>query len=321
MTKKNKDSSLTYPPLIYNVFKPANITSYDVIRHFKRHLPNGFGKIGHFGTLDPFACGVQLIAVGGAARLNDLVHEFLPKTYLAVGKLGVETETGDMTVDPSQVDESNYLKETISKFEKEFIEEKLKEKFLGDYLQAPHKYSASKFEGKALHEWAREGVEIKKEKKLRHIYHIEVVKYEFPYLSVRVTVSSGTFVRTIFSDFANYLGTIGSLVSLVRESIGELNSKDSLKKKDWPENKEEYSFEKGQLVTEVLPFSFIEFAPFEAKLFKNGVPLEITRAKNVFSGKIDSKYYWVKSEEKLLSLALLEGETLKPYINFSASSV
>src|SRR5690606_24557557 len=101
---------------------------------------------------------------------------------------------------------------------KSFIEEKLREKFLGDYWQAPHKYSASKFEGKALHEWAREGVEIAKEQVLRHVYDIRVVKYKYPYLSVRVTVSSGTYVRTLFSDFAGYLGTLGALVSLVRES-------------------------------------------------------------------------------------------------------
>ncbi len=64
------------------------MTSYDVIRHFKRNLPTGFGKIGHFGTLDPFASGVLLIGIGGAARLNDYIHDFLPKSYLAVGKLG-----------------------------------------------------------------------------------------------------------------------------------------------------------------------------------------------------------------------------------------
>lgn len=317
---KNKKSELTYPPLIYNVFKPADITSYDVIRHFKKNLPDGFGKIGHFGTLDPFACGVQLIAVAGAARLNDLVHDFLPKTYLAVGKLGVETETGDMTVEVSQTDSSLYLTETIAKFEKEFIEEKLKENFLGEYLQAPHKYSASKFEGKALHEWARAGVEIKKEKKLRHIYHIEVVKYEFPYLSVRVTVSSGTFVRTLFSDFANYLGTIGSLVSLLREAIGDINAEDALKKKDWPRDKEEFPFEKGMTVTEVLPFSHISFAPFEAKLFKNGVALEFSRKKDLSLGKIECDYFWVREEDKLIALAKKEGDLLKPYINFSVSS-
>ncbi len=148
---KSKKESL-FPPLVFNVFKPARVTSYDVVRHFKRHLPQGFGKIGHFGTLDPFASGVLMIGICGAARLNDFIHDFLPKTYLAVGKLGIETPTGDYTSEITQKDESLYLSREIASFSREFIEEKLKEKFIGDYWQAPHKYSASKFMGKNLHE-------------------------------------------------------------------------------------------------------------------------------------------------------------------------
>src|SRR5690606_16997732 len=239
----------------FNIFKPARMTSYDVVRHFKRHLPQGFGKIGHFGTLDPFASGVLMIGIAGAARLNDFIHEYLPKTYLAVGKLGVETPTGDLTVEPVQIDDSRFLREEIARLPKDFIKEKLREKFLGDYWQAPHKYSAAKFEGKALHEWAREGVDIKKEQVLRHVYDIKVIKYKFPYLSVRVRVSSGTYVRTLFSDFAQYLGTLGTLVSLVRESVGnEVHFKKALKRKNWPLDKSEEVMQYGLPINKVLPF-------------------------------------------------------------------
>ena len=76
-------SNQQFIPLTFNMYKPANISSYDVIRTIKRSFGKKLGKIGHFGTLDPFACGVLLVGVGGAARLNEYIHE-MPKTYLAV---------------------------------------------------------------------------------------------------------------------------------------------------------------------------------------------------------------------------------------------
>lgn len=315
MGKKSK--AVTWPPTIFNVFKPARMTSYDVIRHFKRNLPDGYGKIGHFGTLDPFASGVLLIGVAGAARLNDYIHEHAPKTYLAIGKLGVETPTGDLTVSPSQVDESLYLTCEISKFSTDFIEKQLQEKFIGDYWQAPHKYSAAKFEGKTLHEWAREGVEIKKEKKLRHIHSLEVVKYQFPYLSIRVTVSSGTYVRTLFSDCANYLGTIGTLVSLVREKIGHANLKNCLKKSMWPDktlkldwNYNEYSISPWKL----LDYPTTTLTPKNAKLFLNGVQLRSDQFESINSG-----LQWISDGDSILGLACHENNLLKVKINFKTT--
>ncbi len=312
----------TSKPLVFNVFKPARMTSYDVIRHYKRNLPQNFGKIGHFGTLDPFACGVLLIGIGGAARLNDLIHEYLPKTYLAVGKLGVETATGDMTSPITQSDDSLYLKREIASFSKEFIQKELRKKFLGEYMQAPHQYSAAKFMGKKMHEWAREGVEIKKEEVRRFVHSIEVVKYSFPYLSVRVKVSSGTYVRTLFSDMSNYLGTIGCLVSLVRESVGHLNLEGSIPRKHWPLNKEEAIYQRGVEVDSALPFPHYVFKPFEAKLFSNGVTLDITRSQKIKDGILREDYAWMYSQEgECLGLAKIVDSTLKPFINYSAGAV
>ena len=166
---KRSKLPVQYPPLIFNIFKPARVTSYDVVRHFKRNLPDGFGKIGHFGTLDPFASGVLMIGVAGASRLNEFIHEYSPKTYIAVGKLGIETPTGDYTGEIVQRDDSPYLKQEIARLPLAFLQERFEQKFVGDYLQAPHKYSATKFQGKNLHQWAREGVEIKKEPVMRRI--------------------------------------------------------------------------------------------------------------------------------------------------------
>ena len=315
--KLNKKQAL-FPPLVFNVFKPARITSYDVVRHFKRHLPPGFGKIGHFGTLDPFASGVLMIGICGSARLNDFIHEYLPKTYLAVGKLGIETPTGDYTSEISQRDDSPYLHQEISSFSKEFIQSKLQEKFLGDYLQAPHKYSASKFMGKNLHEWAREGVEVKKDAVLRHVYKIEVVKYAFPYLSIRVEVSSGTYVRTLFSDMSNYLGTLGSLISLVRESVGPVNHKDALFKKDWPSDKSLDVIDRGMKIEDVLPFSRIILNEKQTHAFKNGVFLRPKELTVESESPLSDKFFWMfDPNEKLIGLSEKTfPDELKVKINF-----
>ncbi|WPU66320.1 tRNA pseudouridine synthase B [Peredibacter starrii] len=315
--KLNKKQAL-FPPLVFNVFKPARITSYDVVRHFKRHLPQGFGKIGHFGTLDPFASGVLMIGICGAARLNDFIHDFLPKTYLAVGKLGIETPTGDYTSEIVQRDESLYLTREIASFSREFIEEKLREKFIGDYWQAPHKYSASKFMGRNMHEWAREGIEVKKEPVLRKVYKIEVVKYAFPYLSIRVEVSSGTYVRTLFTDMCNYLGTLGSLISLVRESVGPVTYKTALKMKDWPQDKTLPIISRGMKIEDVLPFTKLKLDEKQTLIFKNGGFLRPADLNVLQDSSLSQNYFWMLDEsEKLLGLGEKTFPTeLKPKINF-----
>lgn len=316
---KNKSLSI-YPPLIFNVFKPARMTSYDVIRHFKRQLPEGYGKIGHFGTLDPFASGVLMIGIAGAARMNEFIHEYLPKTYLAVGKLGIETPTGDYESEITQRDESLYLRREIASFSAEFIEERLRQKFLGDYMQAPHKYSASKFMGKNMHEWAREGIEVKKEPVLRHVYDIQVVKYKFPYLSVRVTVSSGTYVRTLFNHMSNELGTIGSLIALVREKIGYATTQNAIKRKDWPQDKQFPMLERGIRVDDLLPFDRTYLNPAQSLAFKNGAFLKLDQL-SIIKRNFADDYVWLNDEEnKLLGLGhKATAFELRPKINFTHS--
>lgn len=306
-----------FPPLIFNIFKPAGIGSFDVVRHFKRNLPKGsFGKIGHFGTLDPFACGVLMVGIGGAARLNDLVHSELPKTYLAIGKLGIEKDTGDHEGKTLQVDTSAYLPETIGSFSSNFIQNLFREKFLGEYWQAPHQFSAAKYEGRPLHSWAREGIEIKKDKVLRHIYQIEVVKWKCPYLSVRVTVSSGTYVRTLFSEMAQELGTLGHLIALQRESVGSIAQNNSLRKKDWPLKGDIQSDigPKALSPEQVLPFPVIVVDEIQMKKILNGAPIlcvgNFTKGQRV----------WLKdSEGHLLGLAQEYEGNWKVEINFAAS--
>jgi len=299
-------------PVILNLNKPQGITSYDVIRKWKPRLKQ-LGKVGHFGTLDPFASGVLMLGVAGAQRLNDYIHACLPKTYLAKGKLGIETVTGDLTVEVNQQDISDYLADVIGKFDKTFIQETLEKKFLGTYMQSPHKYSAAKFEGKALHQWAREGVEIKKDAVARQVYTIEVEKYEFPDLWIRFSVSSGTYIRTLFSDCANELGTIGTLEHLIREKVGGCTLDNALSEGEWKQ--EEIPF---LAIDEVLDFDSLIMAEKESHLYRNGVRLKQDRVAKRFSGSLNAPYLWVRNEAMdILGLAEIKEDHIVSLVNFS----
>lgn len=300
---------------ILNVYKPKDIGSFDVVRRFKKFLGKKYGKLGHFGTLDPFAEGVLMIGFGQAARLNDFVHELMPKVYLAKGILGVHTETGDMTSEITNQDETEYLKNVISKFEIDFINKKLNEHFIGEYWQAPHKYSAAKYEGRKLHEWARDGVEIKKEKKLRHVLKIEVTRYQFPYLDIRFEVSSGTYIRTLFADCANYLGTIGVLNELIREQVGHIKVEDALQIEEWPIDD---NFEIDKYLIEpidLLPINSIKANEFQVRLIANGQKLDLDKHTNL---NFDGTYVYVLDEnDRLITLAKKENNLLIAQINFN----
>lgn len=306
--------SLNSGPQILNIYKPKDITSYDVVRKVKRLLPKK-SKIGHFGTLDPFACGVLMIGIHGAQRLNEYVHDFLPKTYIATGILGQNTPTGDLTVAADQVDDSDYLKENIAQFDVEFIENQLREKFLGEYMQAPHKFSAAKYEGKALHKWAREGVEIQKEKKKRHVYSIEVLEYSFPKLVVKYTVSSGTYIRTLFSECAQALGTLGTLEGLERSQVGICTTNNALDLESVTEESSSFA------IDEILTFNTFVMAPKEAMLYSNGVRLKLDRIFEEKVGTLIAPYRWIKDQAgEILGLAQIIDEEIHPCFNFSLNS-
>lgn len=228
-----KNVPVTYPPLIFNVYKPVGMTSFEVVNHFKRHLPAGFGKIGHFGTLDPFAEGVLLIGVAGASRLANIMNECMPKTYEATGLIGVKTDTGDHTGQviwrDQELEQRPFLKLSDMELDSIFCGH-----FLGDYWQRPQAFSAAKHEGKPLYEYARAGVMIEKDAVLRQIYKIEVQHFELPYLKFQSEVGSGTYIRVLFEDMMALFETSGSLSSLKRIAIGPHHERDSLREDRWP---------------------------------------------------------------------------------------
>lgn len=211
-------------PWILPLHKPVGMTSYDCIREVKNpildHLGRGKGrrklKIGHFGTLDPFAEGVLLVGTGKAMKLMAQFQKLLSKTYLGVGDFNFSTNTGDK--DGEKLKESSL--ETIPSHN-EFTQ--MTSHFLGDYLQKPPYFSAVKHEGKPLYEWAREGVFIDKEPVHRKIYKFDILERELSIknqLAFETEVSSGTYIRGLWADYCKILGLEGHLSELTRKAWG-----------------------------------------------------------------------------------------------------
>lgn len=197
---------------ILPVNKPVGITSFDVIREFKRSVHPDF-KIGHGGTLDPFADGVLLLLLGKATkRMNELSE--LPKTYRAVAKLGASSDTLDVT--------GVISKFLIPKFSNSQIEMVAK-KFVGEIEQEIPDYSATKINGVPRYKLARAGKEMEKKSKLVTIHSLSIEKIEGELVTFMATVSSGTYIRQLSYDLFKSLGIESYLEKLTRTEIGYYN--------------------------------------------------------------------------------------------------
>jgi tRNA pseudouridine55 synthase len=255
------------------------MTSSAVLDTFKRYLPTGYGKIGHFGTLDPFAQGLYLIGVAGAQRLNDFIHDEFPKTYLATGLIGAKTDTGDR--------DGSVIEEGLADLpidDLESLNEQLSTLFSysNEYWQVPPSYSATKFEGKPLYEYARRGVVIDKPPVLRKIYSLEVLNYSAGVLQFRATVSSGTYIRTLFEDILKFFARVGHLTELVRESIGPLQLTEALEESYWPgpNTDEQYFSNHARCPMDILEYERVFYNEHQQGLFKNGVALRLDQLEN-----------------------------------------
>lgn len=287
-------------PLVFNVHKPVGISSFDVVHYFKKNLSFDFGKIGHFGTLDPFAEGVLLIGIQGAQKLNDYVHELLPKTYRAKGVFGGKTLTGDLTAPISEIKEISVHFKNQSK---EALEAFLGEKFLGEYWQSPHAVSATKFEGKRLYQHALEGRTIEKAKVKREIYSFEIIDYQYPYFDFMVTVSSGTYVRSLFEEIATLFEGVGALETLSRMTIGTIRNDQSMTKEQWPVKNNSFQLESyGTPLDKVLELDHIILNLPQTKRYLQGqrFPLiDVEKQRNTMP-ICSENYYWVYNEDGTL---------------------
>ena len=203
--------------MIYNINKPIGWTSFDVVKKIRNITK--LKKVGHGGTLDPFADGVLIIGVGkGTKLLTDIVNE--KKSYNATLFLGEETDSLDS--------EGEIVKrKSVPKLNEDLVI-KILNSFLGRYIQKPPMFSAKKVNGVRLYRLARKKIEVERDDQNCTIYDISLKGIESNVIEFAVTCSKGTYIRVLGSDIAKKIGTVGYLTKLTRTSIGKHSLSRSL---------------------------------------------------------------------------------------------
>ena len=196
--------------------KEIGLTSRQEVNNISHKL--GERKAGHIGTLDPFADGLLVVLLGTATKISPFL-EVMDKTYLATLKLGVKTNTGDLT---GEVIENK----KIPKLTKDKISG-IFQGFLGKSSQIPPIFSAIKVNGKELYKYARKGIEIERKPREITIYKLDLVSFEKDEITFLAKVSKGTYIRTLGEDIAEKLGTVGHLTKLTRTEVGPYSLKDA----------------------------------------------------------------------------------------------
>ena len=202
--------------MIYNIYKPKDLSSFSIVKKVKNITKE---KVGHSGTLDPFADGVLVLGVGKSTKKLSNIIQF-DKTYEGIIKLGEKTDSMDLT--GNIVEE----KEVCEISDQNLID--CEKKFVGELLQRTPMYSARKINGVRLYKLARKNIEIKTNPKLITINSLKIDSLDENTLKITVDCSSGTYIRVLAEDIAEYLGTVGHLISLTRLSVGEYRLDESV---------------------------------------------------------------------------------------------
>lgn len=196
------------------VDKPASITSFGVVARVRRQLTQQLGKrakVGHTGTLDPFATGLMIIVTGKECR-NAGSYSKLDKEYEAVITLGANSSTGDPEGELTQVSTNQPTKVAV---------EAALSQFTGEITQRPPMFSAIKINGRRAYDLARKGEVVEMPERQVTIYSLELLSYLYPQVSIRVHVSSGTYIRTLAEDVGKVLETGAYCSQLRRTKVGE----------------------------------------------------------------------------------------------------
>ena len=206
--------------------KPENMSSFGVVARVRRKLRDEQGKkvkVGHTGTLDPFATGLMIILAGKATKKSD---EFLKKDkeYEATVYLGKTSTTGDIEGEITDVSDKVPTLDEV----KEACE-----KFVGEINQTVPIFSAVKINGERAYKLARKGKEVEMPTRKVTIFSIDILDYTYPELKIRTHVSSGTYIRTLGEDIGKALGTGAYLTALRRTKIADYDIKDALKLDDF----------------------------------------------------------------------------------------
>jgi len=268
------------------VDKPAHITSAQVVARLKKILRAK--KVGHTGTLDPFATGVLVCCVNAATRVaRFLMHG--KKRYEGVMQLGIRTDTQDAT--GQVLSRQSHATVTDQEIRSAF------RRFSKITGQIPPAFSALKHHGEPLYKLARKGVFVQKPSRRISIYKLEIVDVEIPYVHFDVICSHGTYVRTLCSDIGEYLGCGASLVQLCRTENGGFTLEDAFSL-----NTLERLARSGKLSTCIIPTSDalreipeVTVSDQLAKKIQHGQPLSYTELE-------------IAEEVKSLWLKIIDGQ-------------
>lgn len=271
------------------VNKPSGYTSRDVVNKLTKIFHEK--RIGHTGTLDPMATGVLVICIGKYTKLN-LELTSLEKEYTATMKLGIETDTLDITGNITKTLDKKIKLDQIQKVFSEFPHE---------YLQSVPKYSAVKINGKKLYEYARENTEIKLPKRMVKIYSLELMSYENNIIKFKTKVSKGTYIRSLIRDIANLLGTVAVMQSLIRTKQGNFSLEDSYNLESIENNEFEFI-----PLTKALDYKVLDGNLNKIKYLNGNKVLE-----NIEDGK-----YFIKIDNDIKSIYEFKDKVGKPKIMF-----
>ena len=201
--------------MILNIYKPTGMTSFAVVKKIREITSE---KVGHGGTLDPFAEGVLVLGTGkDTKKLTTITND--DKSYVATIQLGATTDTLDIESRITKRKEIPSLNENI-------IENVLKS-FLGESAQTPPMYSAKKINGKRLYEIARKNISVKRTPTNIIIKNIELLEFKGSIIRFSVTCTKSTYIRVLGNDIAEKLGIVGYILRLIRTRVGEHRLQDS----------------------------------------------------------------------------------------------
>ncbi len=252
---------------IIPVNKPMGFTSFDVVAKCRCVLKTK--KIGHAGTLDPMATGVLPIFIGTATKACDMLPDN-DKAYIAEFKLGIKTDTEDITGKVIKQDENVSVK-------KDDILSVIP-LFTGEIMQVPPMYSAVSVNGKRLYELARKGIEVEREARKITIYKLSLESFDEEEKTGKLYIecSKGTYIRTLISDIAEKAGSIATMTSLVRVKASGFSLSECITLDELSELSDPYE----KLVSIEKVFSYlprIEIKGAQERMYRNGIRLSLKK--------------------------------------------
>lgn len=279
------------------VDKPVGPTSHDVVARARRAL--GTRRVGHTGTLDPFASGLMLLCIGHATRIAEYLTG-IEKEYVATARLGVETDTLDRDGEVIRVvEELGHLDAAV-------LVRALNAQ-QGDLDQIPPQYSAKKVDGEAMHRRARRGERVDLPPVRVRVHEIELLDYQSPHVRFRVSCSSGTYIRAIARDLGAELGVGAHLTELRRTRVGSAVVDEALElaSLDDPERVEIARIEPA----DALHFRRLPLDGEAARRLRHGQRIRVAGIDEASSAAERVAACW---DDDLVAIADLDGGVLRP---------